>query len=692
MQNLASKYRPKTLTDGFVEQPMVIEIIQKMLEQPELTARNFLFIGPAGTGKAQPLYSKVLTPNGFKTMGSIAVGDTIFDGSGNLCKVQAIFPQGSKPVYEITTQGQNKIRVSDEHLNVVWWYDQDHKKRVDCTLTTLELINLMKTSRWKIRIDIPEVDWPEREVPLDPYLVGILLSEGTLSNNFCISNPEPDIIEKVDQKLHLIGYQLQNKSGLDHNMVQVEGAPVRNQVTGRTYFRQALIDLGIYGKKAIEKSIPEIYLFNSKKVRTELLQGMFDGDGYMTGEPSYSTSSPQLAEDFAFLCRSLGMRINHDPKGYAAGYTDSQKVYHSCHRGYGHAMKVPSGIQFWSSKKHSERFRSRQHEPMRNILSIEYIGIEECQCILVDSPLHTYISDDFIPTHNTTTARIIGRMLNDGIDSAIELDAASHGGANDIREIVAQAQSYPVGTNYKIFIIDECHMVTAAGWAAFLATIESQPAKSVFIFCTTNPEKIPATIISRVQVFQLSKISLAGITQRLIQILESEKSDGQPITYDPEAVNFIAKMANGGMRDAITLLEKCLAYSKDITPQSMASALGLPAYDDYFALLSAVSKRDNKTIAEIIHRVYNSGVNFNRWFEAFHGFVMSVVKYIFLQNIEQTMIPAHYLPKISGYGPAHATICLKLAQQLVILNHELRSTNYQQEMALTYLCTPPQKG
>lgn len=295
-------------------------------------------------------------------------------------------------------------------------------------------------------------------------------------------------------------------------------------------------------------------------------------------------------------------------------------------------------------------------------------------------------------TGKTTIARIIGRMLNNGVDTAIELDAASHSGVNDVREIVSQAQSYPIGSNYKIFICDEVHAFSQNAWQAFLATIESQPAKSVFIFCTTNPEKIPATIISRVQVFQLSKISLAGITKRLTHILESEKAEGQDITYDPEAVNFIAKLANGGMRDAITLLEKCLAYSKHITSESMALALGLPAYDDYFALLSAVSKKDNKLIAEIIHRVYNSGVNFNRWFEAFHGFVMNVVEYIFLQNIEQTMIPSHYLSKISGYGAAHATVCLRLAQQLVILNHELRSTNYQQEMALTYLCAPTQKG
>ena len=105
-------------------------------------------------------------------------------------------------------------------------------------------------------------------------------------------------------------------------------------------------------------------------------------------------------------------------------------------------------------------------------------------------------------------------------------------------------------------------------------------------------------------------------------------------------------------------------------------------------LLSAIAKRDNETITQVVDEVYNSGVNFVKWFENFHSFVINIVKYIFLQDINKTMIPAHYADKISKYSTAHSNICLKLANTLIKLNQELKSTNYQQEIALTYLCSP----
>ena len=293
----------------------------------------------------------------------------------------------------------------------------------------------------------------------------------------------------------------------------------------------------------------------------------------------------------------------------------------------------------------------------------------------------------------TTSARAVAYLLNDGVGEPIEIDAASHSGVDAMREIVQQAKSYPVGCKYKVFIIDEVHSISPAGWQVLLKTLEENPAKSVFILCTTNPEKIPSTILSRVQTFQLSKISLDGIHQRLKYILECEKKEGQEIRYTEEAVNYISKLANGGMRDAITLLDKALSYSKEITLENLSQALNLPNYDDYFLLLNAVAKKDNKLIAEIIHRVYNSGVNFVKWFEGFHAFVCNIVKYIFLQDINTTMIPAYYQEKISNYGVAHSTLCLKLANKLIKLNQELKNTQYLQEVALTYLCvTPAKKG
>ena len=291
----------------------------------------------------------------------------------------------------------------------------------------------------------------------------------------------------------------------------------------------------------------------------------------------------------------------------------------------------------------------------------------------------------------TTLARIVGRMLNDGQDHAIEIDAASHGGVEDVRDLIRQAQSYPVIGKYKIFILDEAHSFSDKAWQAFLKTLEEMPAKSVFMFCTTNPEKIPATIISRIQTFQLSKISTEGIYERLKYVIDSEVKEGRSVSYKTDALMFLAKYANGGMRDALTNLDKILAYDSELSMDNITKALNLPAYDDYFALLMAIAKKSNIQITEIIHKVYNSGVNFVNWFERFHQFVMNIVKFIFLKDINMTMIPSHYLEKMSNYDESHSTLCLRLANRLVKLNQELKSTSYQQELVLTYLCSVPER-
>lgn len=236
-------------------------------------------------------------------------------------------------------------------------------------------------------------------------------------------------------------------------------------------------------------------------------------------------------------------------------------------------------------------------------------------------------------------------------------------------------------------LVHNCHAFTSNSWQIFLKTLEESPAKTIFCFCTTNPEKIPATILSRVQTFQLSKISLEGITSRLKYVLDTEISEGRNITYDMKAVSYIAKLARGGMRDALTLLDKALSYSEDVSLENISKSLNLPNYDDYFNLLNACAKKDNSAIAKIVNDVYNSGVNFVTWFTGFHSFVMNIVKYIFLQDINETMIPAYYEDKISSYSSKHSIICLKLANKLLKMNNELKTTSYLQELALTYLCS-----
>ena len=112
-------------------------------------------------------------------------------------------------------------------------------------------------------------------------------------------------------------------------------------------------------------------------------------------------------------------------------------------------------------------------------------------------------------TGKTTISRCIARMVNgEDTSNIIEVDAASHSGVDSMRELIAQMNTYPVGAKYKFFIIDECHSLSSQAWQSLLKTLEEQPARSIVCLCTTNPEKIPNTILSRVQKFQLSKISL----------------------------------------------------------------------------------------------------------------------------------------------------------------------------------------
>lgn len=125
-------------------------------------------------------------------------------------------------------------------------------------------------------------------------------------------------------------------------------------------------------------------------------------------------------------------------------------------------------------------------------------------------------------TGKTTCARIFANEINKGNGEPIELDAASNNSVDDVREIIQQAKTLSLDSEYKIFIIDECHALSNNAWQAFLKVLEEPPIKSIFIFCTTNPEKIPKTILSRVQRFDFQRISTKNIVKRLEFILSEE--------------------------------------------------------------------------------------------------------------------------------------------------------------------------
>lgn len=337
----------------------------------------------------------------------------------------------------------------------------------------------------------------------------------------------------------------------------------------------------------------------------------------------------------------------------------------------------------------AQKYRPRKFEEITEQSLV--VSLVKTMCESKTLPNRNFLFIGSAGVGKTTIAKIIANELNEGKGEPIELDAASHGSTEEIRQITSQASTFPVGMKYKVFIIDECHAISNTAWQVFLKTLEEQPAKSIFIFATTNPEKIPATILSRVQTFKLSKISTKGIQSRLKYVIEQENKEGQNITYDEDALNYIARLSNGGMRDSLTNLDRCLAFSKEVTLENVSEALDLPDYSAYFSLLNALVKKDNAAVTSIVDEVYNSGTNFVKWFEGFHSFLCNIIKFVYMKDISATMIPSQYAEKLSGYTEAHAVICVKLAPIILSMNKDLRTTQYQIETAMTYLLSPVKK-
>lgn len=231
----------------------------------------------------------------------------------------------------------------------------------------------------------------------------------------------------------------------------------------------------------------------------------------------------------------------------------------------------------------------------------------------------------------TTCARIFAHDINNGQGNPIELDAASNNGVDDVREIIQQAKTKSLDSEYKIFIIDECHALSNSAWQAMLKIIEEPPAKSIFIFCTTDPQKIPKTIISRVQRYDFQRISQLGIVRRLNNILDREaEQDGQILSGSSDrdsAIEYIAKIADGGMRDAITLMDKCLAYSKILTLENVINALGTVDYATMIHLSADILVKNAKAVIEDVEKLYSEGKDIKLFVRQYLQFLLDVQKF-----------------------------------------------------------------
>lgn len=250
----------------------------------------------------------------------------------------------------------------------------------------------------------------------------------------------------------------------------------------------------------------------------------------------------------------------------------------------------------------------------------------------------------------------------------IEIDAASNNGVENVRDLRDTCKFKPITGGYKVYIIDEVHMLSAGAFNALLKTLEEPPAHAVFILCTTDPQKIPATILSRVQRFDFKRMTNEQIIGRLSHIIAEENAEevetgcySQDAVSDPEwakkegarvievedsALEFIAKLANGGMRDSISLLDTCLGYKNSLTAEDIAEILGTANYRDYLVVLKGIHDKNGAMVIKQIEDLHIGGRDLKQFVKTMAEFVVEIRKYGLLRDFEYCNIPAYLGPQI----------------------------------------------
>lgn len=373
--------------------------------------KMMLILGSNGAGKAQPLSSWIKTPGGWSTMGEMKVGTEVVAKDGTTTKVTHVFPQGKKQIYKITFEDGRSTRATGDHL---WSVYTGGKKYpiVPEVLTTEQIMEALKGCYshllWVDLID-KEQD-KDIDLPIDPYVMGVLLGDGCLDGIPVVTNPDEFILDKVTQRLGT-GLVTKVRGGVNERcltwsiIADKETAPKGYNNLPRNKLVDQLTEFGLRYKRSWEKFVPEMYLMASSKQRLELVQGLMDTDGYIDTQSSvsYCSSSEDLANHMVYLIRSLGGHAKIRPKIPYFRDTKGNRV-----RGR------PTYIVSIRYKKPSELFTLPKKKERANddgqyckilklrIKTIEPDGIEEAQCIRIDHPDKLYITDNFIVTHNSS--------------------------------------------------------------------------------------------------------------------------------------------------------------------------------------------------------------------------------------------------------------------------------------------------
>lgn len=287
-------------------------------------------------------------------------------------------------------------------------------------------------------------------------------------------------------------------------------------------------------------------------------------------------------------------------------------------------------------------YRAFRPQKFSDVVGQHHVTKTLQNAIIRNKESHAYLFSGPRGTGKTSIAKVFAKALNcqyetdgepcnecelcisitDGsANDVIEIDAASNNGVDEIRNIRDKVKYAPAEAEFKVYIIDEVHMLTTGAFNALLKTLEEPPAHAIFILATTEPHKIPATIISRTQRFDFKSLDIEEITERLEFVAQQENT-----AYDKEALSYIARIAEGGMRDALSIMDQVIAFSSDeITMQDAVMIMGGIERDELNEWMKFIEQKDSEAAFKKFHQMIDEGKDPTRLIHELVYFIRDII-------------------------------------------------------------------
>jgi len=283
-------------------------------------------------------------------------------------------------------------------------------------------------------------------------------------------------------------------------------------------------------------------------------------------------------------------------------------------------------------KEKSEGVLYRKYRPhgFKDVIGQEHIVKVLEGAIKLGNLSHAYLFSGPRGTGKTSMARIVSKEIGTSANDLVEMDAASNRGIDDVREIRESVNTLPFESKYKVYIIDEVHMLTKDAWNAFLKTLEEPPAHVVFILATTELEKVPETVISRCQTFSFRAPNQATLQAFALSVAKKEGA-----TLEPAAAELVALLGDGSFRDAHGILEKVLSSTKDkkITREEVEAVTGAPKAGMVRDILEAIVEKNLEKGMKAIQAAGEA----NAEMKLFAKLILERLRFLFLLRLKAGM-------------------------------------------------------